>query len=372
MAPPSLVPFVAGSPTRLSWFLGVDTWIAYLNAQIAAIPTTVLNGSFGLYTGSAGVGIPDEWVFTPFTTGAGALDAAVTTKGLYSFKITCLGGGGSNGGGRLDSYVSGGGGGGALVPVNPLEDFWASWWYITNPGTLSDKVEVFWYQENGSASGITISSVLWSATSGQPTAAWQQNAGTIPVASIPSDARFYSLRFTGGVAGAAAGIVWYADVKSGFQPTAKNKKSVFNAGGSFIVPTDVFNVCIEVFGASGNGTDGGSAGGGGGGGYSEIASSVVPGQSIAVTIGAPGSTTSCGGASVTSGGNATTSGGAGGVASGGTYNINGAAGQSTSGGGGQVVIGGQGVLGAPNGGAGNAGGAATPQPGIGGKVIISY
>jgi hypothetical protein len=331
MPPANLVDPGPGSPTREDWAIGVHAWITYLNSLIGTTPTTVVNGGFEQYTGTNNV--PDNWVFTPFTGGAGALDNSQSADGLYSFKITCPGGGGSNGGGQLDSYVSGTGG--VLIPVNPLEDFWASWYYITNLATLSDKVEVLWYQENGSASAITPKSTLWSASSGQPTSAWQQNYGTILKASIPTDARFYSLRFTGGVAGASAGIVWYDNVKSGFQPQMRGIVQSFSSSGTFTPPSDCFRILVKMWGPGGAGAI--ASGAGGGGGYCEGFLDVIPGVPISVTVGvsgAPGTNSVVSSLTANHGVNAAGAGafGAGGSASGGYINLTGQAGSSLGGG----------------------------------------
>lgn len=66
----------------------------------------------------------------------------------------------------------------------------------------------------------------------------------------------------------------------------------FNANGTFVVPDGVTAVCVEVFGAGGGSrtldSDGRTAFGAGGGYSLKMISGLIPGQSIAVTVGAGG------------------------------------------------------------------------------------
>jgi len=73
---------------------------------------------------------------------------------------------------------------------------------------------------------------------------------------------------------------------------------VFNSSGTFVVPTNVAKVMVELWGGGGGGGGGsmgyssgagGGGGGGGGGSYGKDTISVAPGGSMAVTVGSGGS-----------------------------------------------------------------------------------
>jgi hypothetical protein len=138
----------------------------------------------------------------------------------------------------------------------------------------------------------------------------------------------------------------------------------FSISGTFVVPTNVTKIIVELWGAGGGGGDGAilnnyyySAGGGGGGagGYAWNVFSVNPGASYTVTIGVSsagqdGTSTSFGGLLSATGGSAGANGtgylggagGAGGIGSGSLYNVTGGPG-------------GAGVLGGAGGGGGTGG-----------------
>lgn len=320
MAPPNLSTVNPGNATRLSWANLVSQWISFLFGLSQGVPTTILNGGFQQYTGLI-TNVPDNWVFTPYTGGAGAIDTTTQPEGLNSFKITVPGGSG-NGGGYIESYVSGTGG--ALVPCNPNEDFWASWWYQSSVATVTNLVQVRWFN----AAGAFISaSTLWSGSSGQPST-WTQNVGVIRAAAIPSNARYYSLRFTGGSVGSVAGNVWYGQIRAGFQPQLRGISQTFLSSGTFTPPPDCFFVTAKLWGGGGGGN---TNGGGGGGGYCEGYIVTIPGVAMTVTIGNGGSSGNSGQATTFatmtanggSPGNPSASNGGGGTAGGGYLNITG-------------------------------------------------
>ncbi|MBI3314897.1 MAG: hypothetical protein HYZ86_02990, partial [Candidatus Omnitrophica bacterium] len=96
--------------------------------------------------------------------------------------------------------------------------------------------------------------------------------------------------------------------------------SVFNASGSFTVPTGITRIMVEVWGGGGTGGANSSpyesAGGGGGGGYGKQIFTVTPGNVYTVTVGGTGGTSSFGNLiSATGGSNGTSavSGSAGGA-----------------------------------------------------------
>ena len=96
---------------------------------------------------------------------------------------------------------------------------------------------------------------------------------------------------------------------------------------SYTVPANVYQIVIRARGPGGVGGAGGSSsggGGGGGGGYCEKTLTVVPGQVIAGTVGAPGTATTISGMTAGAGANGT-------AGSGSTSGLAGAAGTATGG-----------------------------------------
>lgn len=308
MPPANLTNPAVKSATRLSLINLVIAWIQYLNGQIGSTPTTVVNGGFQQYTGSNNT--PDNWTFTAYNGGAGAIDVTTSIFGSQSFKISVPGGTG-NGGGYIQSNV--------LVPFSSLEDFWCSWYYKSNVATIANQVDVLWY----TAAGAYISTTnLWTASSGQPSS-WTQNSGFVLSSNIPSGACFYALRFTGGSVNSTAGSVWYEDIKSGFRSIAFSGKSqLFTSSGTFTPPSNCFLIQVKMWGGGGGASELTGVGAAGGS-YVEGFLNVTPGVAITITVGAGGagsnsSTSATGGHSstMTSGGVTLTAGGGGAVTSG--------------------------------------------------------
>jgi hypothetical protein len=151
----------------------------------------------------------------------------------------------------------------------------------------------------------------------------------------------------------------------------------FGSSGTFVVPTNVTKIMVELWGGGGGGGSGYSyytGGGGGAGGYGWAVFNVTPGASYTVTTpadadgGVHGGTTSFGslmsatggspGANATSGGDGL--GGAGGIATGGAVNF-------TSGSGFAGWAGGQGGGAWRGGSGGGSGGDGSNGPGLGGN-----
>ena len=230
-----------------------------------------------------------------------------------------------------------------------------------------------------------------------------------------------SLTVTRGQEGTSA-VAWllgdfaYNALTKGTIPTTYSEAK-FTTSGSFTVPTNVFQVAIELWGAGGGGGGAqstGGAGAGGAGAYSTLQASVTPGQTLTITLGTPGA---AGSSTGTNGGDATAStvtgtgisitcnggngggaafatggtgnGGTGGTSSGGDINQAGNAGQNglvngtlyLGGSGGSTPFGGSttsATVGTPFGGSfpgGGAGGAANGQNGaVGGSpyCLIKY
>ncbi len=126
-----------------------------------------------------------------------------------------------------------------------------------------------------------------------------------------------------------------------------SRQAVFTSGTTWIVPAGVNLLKVRLCGGGGGGGEGTAAscgGGGGAGGYAEGIFPVIPGQAIAVTVGAAGSPSGAGGTSAfgglisatggSGGGNATgfANGGVPGVGSGGAISIAGGYGSDGNGG----------------------------------------
>jgi hypothetical protein len=126
------------------------------------------------------------------------------------------------------------------------------------------------------------------------------------------------------------GTVW----QSTAAPYAGSKGQVFTSSGTFTVPTGVTAVKVTVVGGGGNGGAGNvstsSPGGGGGGGVAiRYITGLTPGNTVAVTVGGVGGTSSFGAYCSATGGVTPAlngAGGAGGTATGGDINLSGGTG----------------------------------------------
>lgn len=177
------------------------------------------------------------------------------------------------------------------------------------------------------------------------------------------------------------------------------KGQTFTANGTFTIPTGVTAVKVTVVGggASGGASNacyGAGGGGGGGGAAIKYLTSLTPGNTLAVTVGGAGSTSSVasgtqsistisatGGSGGGSGGSP--NGGAGGLGSGGDINIGGGGGGSgasnSSGTGGSSILGGGGSgsnftggAGRVYGGGGAGGGSTTGPAGAGAAGVVMF
>lgn len=200
--------------------------------------------------------------------------------------------------------------------------------------------------------------------------------------------------------GSGAGV-WH---QIGAAPTGTQ---VFTGSGTFTVPAGVTRVEVEVWGGGGGSMASSGAGvftnGGAGGGYSrKIVGGLVPGATVAVTVGAGGTASASGvaggnGGSSSFGAHCSASGGAGavvtvglgsaaGIGSGGDINLGGGLGQGaitsvTAGSGGMGAMGGPGGWGnvsvsnlgiVPGGGAGGAGDGLVGSAGAAGMVVVRW
>jgi hypothetical protein len=238
----------------------------FFNAAIAALEfVDVLNGSFENTT----AGVPDEWTFTNYNGGSGAIDTSAS-HGLNSYKITSPGGGG-NGGGYLTSNT--------FFAVSPLRPLILSWQQISSVAGIHNLVEVRWYD---SAQSFISSSTLYDDDTTNPTS-WTLQSGA---ATPPSNARFAKLRITGAKDdNTTAGSVKWDDFKLGATPTQGIE--TLTGSGNWVCPANVLKIKVRAWGGGGGGA-GTSSFGGGGGEYAEEVVSVTPSASYPFAVGAGG------------------------------------------------------------------------------------
>lgn len=319
MPPPALVKPDPKAPTKRSLVNLIIDWISFLNG-ISGFTSGVINGGMEKYTGSNNV--PDGWTFTPYPNGAGAIDTTTQSDGLNSFKIVVPSGGGSNGGGYLETTD--------FIAVTNIDDYFLKWKYKTSVATVLNQVEIRWHT---SAQAFISSSVIWSESSGG-SSTWVTRSGSVLTASIPSNARFYKIRLTGGSVGSDAGNVWYDEVET-FRDSVRNENIVVLTVGSgtWTAPLDVTKVRVRAWGGGGGASANGHIGGGGG--HGEGFFSVIPGKAYAYVVGAGGTVGVAGGnttflgATCNGGAGATAvGGGAGGATSGFTISVGGTPGTS--------------------------------------------
>lgn len=136
------------------------------------------NGSFE--TDSDADGIPDNWTRTLYTAGAFSLQTTDQFNGQKSIKFTSVG----TGGGYITSTDT--------FAVSPSVAY-SIGWAMKGTADVRNVVEVLWYQDDGSASGVSASTTVYDDSTTNPTS-WAEKWYE---ATSPSDAAFAKLRLTG-------------------------------------------------------------------------------------------------------------------------------------------------------------------------------
>ena len=155
------------------------------SAAIEVGPSLNRNGSFE--DGESG------WTFTDFTGGSHAISTTVNQHGAQSIAITStvL----ANGGGEAETsnIICAGG---DYIPIK--------YWYHASVANVSSKVELDWYQADGTT---YISSSTVHTTTNSPTASTRVDAAI----SVPTNARYYRIKITGGIpgSGSATGTIYF-------------------------------------------------------------------------------------------------------------------------------------------------------------------
>lgn len=341
-----------GDPTRKSTIDAIIDDLAFLYGRSNTV-NTIVNPSFEDDTDADG--IPDAWTRTLFSGGSFLLDNSTQTNGVNSVKFTSPGGGG-NGGGRLDSADP--------FPVSPNRALALFWEMISSAAGVSNKVEIFWYKSDLTASA-TPSSSLYSSTS-NPTSWTAFKSFAVP----PSDARFAKVRLTGcSTASSVAGSTWFDNILITLLQTVPTME-VLTTSGNWTCPVGVHFIEVQAWGGGGSGgsNTGTGSGAGGGGEYATGRYYVTPGTIYAYLIGAGGAAVSGAASAGNNGGNTSlgsliaANGG-----TGGTFGTSGAGGAGGTGGaGGMFIITGQaGDIGTTT----NSNGGGSPAGGGGGKAM---
>lgn len=355
---------VQGEATLLAKFLALINNVIFLRTNQAS-SSPVPNGSFE-DDGDAD-GVPDGWEKTLFTGGSFTHDDTDQRHGEWSAKFTSPGGA-SNGGGYLETED--------FFPVTPLRPIDVLWEMKSSAAGVSNRVEVYWFKEDQTAS-TTPSSSVYSSTA-NPTSWTAMSATTTP----PSDARYAKLRIIGcHTASTTAGSTWFDNVQVILASACGVQK--FTSSGTFTPPAGCRFIQIEAVGGGGGGS-GGLSTGGGGGAFSFGRYAVQEGIGLTVTVGAAGGAGSAGGGHGGAGGDTTVgslitaAGGAAGTASAGGGGVAG----------GQVGVDGEAASGATGGKAnfylnpitkangyghgGDGTGAGAGNAGLAGVVVIRY
>lgn len=367
-----------GATTKKSLIDTVIDDLAFLYSRLNVAQAAV-NGSFENDTDSDG--IPDEWTRTLYTGGTFLLDNTDQQSGLYSIKFTSPGGGG-NGGGYIESTDP--------FPVSPNRQVEVRWEMKSSAAGVSNRVEVYWFKSDLTASG-TPSTTLYSSTT-NPTS-WTPEIG---IAVPPSDARFAKLRFTGcHTASATAGNTRFDNILCEPRHAIIPAMEVLTVSSTWIAPAGVSRVRVKAWGGgAGGGLAAGTGAGGGGGGFVDGCFDVTPLGSYAFVIGAggvhaiggtpatPGADTTFGALVTATGGAIATGASVGGVGGGGTAtgaliltgqngydNATTSRGGSSACGGFGGIAGGNGLI---PGGAGGGGAASSGGDGARGQIVLEY
>tara|TARA_R110000803_G_scaffold210784_1_gene283734 strand:+ start:2236 stop:3396 length:1161 start_codon:yes stop_codon:yes gene_type:complete len=158
----------------------------YLFDEVAISAPAVKNGSFE--NGTVGANqTPASWTWTAYTGGTRAISSTTgeQSHGQNGVKITHPSGG-SNGGGYLTTDD--------FIPCTVQKLLFIAWeMKVSAANGAQNKVTIFWYKKDQTASAVTNSSVIYDDTAG--TTSWTQ---CMSGAQPPSDATFFKIRVTGG------------------------------------------------------------------------------------------------------------------------------------------------------------------------------
>src|ERR1051326_1132028 len=248
-----------GEATRLALIWAIIDHLGLLRTQ-QSTGALIPNGSFE--DDADADGVPDQWTKTLFTGGTFAIDTTDQQHGDSSAKFTSPGGAG-NGGGYLTTDD--------FFPVSPNRTVEVLWEMKSSAAGVSNRVEIFWYKADQTASGTTSSS-LYNSTA-NPTA-WTAMSGSV---TPPSDARFAKIRITGcHTASTTAGSTWFDNVQVRLSSQIIPTIEVLTGSGNWTCPISVRRARLKGWGGGGGGAAGTS--GGGGGAYGEQIVDLVPGD----------------------------------------------------------------------------------------------
>lgn len=160
--------------------------VVYSDDDINVSTTSSTSGSGNLLnnssfeTDSDADGIPDNWTRTLYTAGTFSLQTTDQFNGQKSIKFTSVG----TGGGYITSTDT--------FAVSPSVAYTIGW-AMKGTADVRNVVEVLWYQDDGSASGVTASTTVYDDSTTNPTS-WTEKWYE---ATSPSDAAFAKVRLTG-------------------------------------------------------------------------------------------------------------------------------------------------------------------------------
>lgn len=256
----------------------------YLFDEVALSAPSIKNGSFE--NGTVGANqTPASWTWTAYTGGTRAISSTTgeQSHGQNGVKITHPSGG-SNGGGYLTTDD--------FIPCTVQKLVFIAWeMKVSAANGAQNKVTIFWYKKDQTASAVTTSSVIYDDTAG--TTSWMQ---CMSGAQPPSDATFFKIRVTGGDTATDPGSstdIFFDNVRIVSGPGDVYQRSAeFKIAGSHSWPCPASDQCVwvEAWGPGGTGSSSSGKGGGGGesaAGYFQATASTR----YVATVGAVGSNT---------------------------------------------------------------------------------
>jgi len=256
----------------------------------------ILNGSFN--DDSDSDGIPDGWRVRLYDGGVAGISATETAHGGRSFYATTPGGSGK-GGARIETE--------SMIPASENQIYSLHWKLKCSVSSLRVRSTIYFYDINKSVLSFK---VIYSSNNNP--IVWQTVGGQ---AKSPTDTRFIKVIFDLGLptSDGFAGTIYLDDV-SFYNGLIQNTQQIFTSSGSLIVPNRCSSAFVIAIGAGAGGGGGNSqsmsygalktsylwgqyyetidlhygAGGGGGGALVWGLVRVVPGETIAISIGQGG------------------------------------------------------------------------------------
>ena len=227
-----------GDPTRRSFALNMIKNSDYIRTQVGTGNMGIFNGDFEYDLDEDDE--PEGWTLEAYDGGAITRDADApdtnAISGQASLRMDCTD---TNGGGHATTA--------SFIPAPPGGVYNLKWWMKSTLATLSNKVNVHFYDED---TNLISSEAVYDKATGNPTD-WTLFARSF---TTPADTRYMKVEMVGGVEDTnGVGSVFY-DAVDFFVPERIESEIICNVAGTYTPAENVIgaHVWAEFYSSMGN------------------------------------------------------------------------------------------------------------------------